>query len=245
VRLKDSLDLTVRRTDGSELELRDCARLAELFFASDVSSMGPESYDAYTEITDRNRIERADIDVLNKTFRAMIMRLSEWEDLYTDEPLHWLVDLDEDWDLVTMPPEVWEEQQVAAKIEAAIMAIIGPRAAGVAQATKLLHLKRPRLVPVVDSYVAKAVGQRLKDEKPKPERAAQARMIIEHLRAEGVRLRPELEAIQGHLAVAELPVNRSRARVLDVLLWTSEDPGFKAIGQMLVRWRAEDEANDH
>ena len=43
MRLKDSLDLTVRRTDGSELELRDCARLAELFFASDVSSMGPES----------------------------------------------------------------------------------------------------------------------------------------------------------------------------------------------------------
>jgi hypothetical protein len=34
-------------------------------------------------------------------------------------------------------------------------------------------------------------------------------------------------------------------RSIPVLLWTSEDPGFKAIGEMLVRWRAEDEANDH
>jgi hypothetical protein len=242
MRLRDPLDLTVRRIDDSELYLRDCARLAELFFASDVSSRGPESYDAWAEHSDPERIAQADINVLNKTFRAMIMKLSEWEDLYTEETPPWLAALDQDWDLVTTPPEVWEEADIPGKIKTAIGAIIEARPAGVAQATKLLHMKRRHLVPVVD-YVKRAVHGQLSDTAAKPRRGAQATVIIEHLRAEGRRLRPQLEAIQGHLAVAEIPVHRSLARILDVLLWTSEDPGWKAIGEMLVRYREEDTAN--
>ena len=90
MRLTDPLDLTVRRIDGSELELRDCARLAELFFPSNVSSRGPESYDMRAEQGDPERIERADIDVLNKTFRAMIIKLTTWDDLYTPGSPPWL-----------------------------------------------------------------------------------------------------------------------------------------------------------
>ncbi len=163
MRLRDPLDLTVRRIDDSELHLRDCARLTELFFASDVSSRGPESYDAWAEHSDPERITQADVDVLNKTFRAMIMQLSEWENLYTEEPPPWLTALDQEWDLVTTPPEVWEEAAIPAKIETAIRAIIEPRPAGVAQATKLLHVKRRHLVPVVDSYVKRAVHGQLSD----------------------------------------------------------------------------------
>jgi Family of unknown function (DUF6308) len=242
VRLRDPIDFTVRCIDGGELHLHDCARLAELFFVSDVSSRGAESYDAWAEQSDPQRITRGDIDVLNKTFRAMIFQLSAWEDLYADDEPPWLAALDRDWDLITTPTGVWEEADIPAKIETALRAIIEPRPAGVAQATKLLHMKRRRLVPVVDSYVKRAVRGRLSDTAAKPARAAQARLIVEHLRVEGRRLRPQLEAIQGHLACAEIPVHRSLARILDVLLWTSEDPGWKAIGEMLVRYRAEDAA---
>jgi hypothetical protein len=128
MRLRDPLDLTVRRIDESELHLRDCAHLAELFFASDVSSRGPDSYDARAEQGNPERIERADIDVLNSTFRAMIIRLSEWEDLYTDEQPPWLAALDQEWDLVTTAPEIWQQASIEDKIETAVRAIIGRRA---------------------------------------------------------------------------------------------------------------------
>jgi Family of unknown function (DUF6308) len=103
-------------------------------------------------------------------------------------------------------------------------------------------MKRRHLVPVIDSYVKRALQGQLSDTAAKATRAAQATFLIKHLRVEGRRLRPQLEAIQGHLAVAQIPVHRSLARILDVLVWTSEDPGWKAIGEMLVRYREEDTA---
>ena len=81
--------------------------------------------------------------MLNKTFRAMIIKLTTWEDLYTLESPPWLAALEPEWDLVTSPPEIWQDADIPAKIEAAIRAIIEPRPAGVPQATKLLPHEAP------------------------------------------------------------------------------------------------------
>lgn len=76
--------------------------------------------------------------------------------------------------------------------------------------TKVLYLKRPALIPILDSLVGEQVGWTL---------GIPAIMLIEHLRQEGRRNLDILRATQSHLA--RLGIERSLVRILDVLLWVS------------------------
>ena len=57
--------------------------------------------------------------------------------------------------------EEWDNADIPGVIEEAILEVISVKGRGVAQATKLLHLKRRALVPVIDDFVARALGRRL------------------------------------------------------------------------------------
>lgn len=72
--LPPRLALTIPRMDGGALHVEDAAALAEIFFATEVSSLGAGSYDARTLTTHPNRVDREDVRVLNASFRAMIIR---------------------------------------------------------------------------------------------------------------------------------------------------------------------------
>jgi hypothetical protein len=230
------LTIEVPRVNGGLLRVDDAAALAEIFFSTEVSSLGPTSYDARTLTTHPDRLDREDITVLNRSFRAMIMKIPLWQPLLDAGDLVWLSALGRDWDLVTMADEDWERLDVLEGVEAAIREIISEKGRGVAQATKVLHLKRPYLVPVIDSFVAKALGARLSADAAVETRLAQTRAILEHFRTVGTALRPELEAVDAHLRAAG--IERSLVRILDCLIWCSEAEAWVALSAAVSRWRA-------
>jgi hypothetical protein len=108
---------------------------------------------------------------------------------------------------------------------------------GVAQATKLLYLKRPALVQMIDSFVAKALGARLSPDGSVETRIRQTRAIIDHFRAAAVQLRTFLESVDEHLR--GVWIERTLARILDALVWCSVAESWVARSRVLAGWRQE------
>ena len=226
----------IPRISGGSLQVPDAAALAEVFFSTEVSSLGASSYDARTLTTHPNQVDREDVHVLNSSFRAMIIKTSLWEPLFEAGDLPWIEALDPEWDLVMIGQEEWDNADIPGVIEEAILEVISVKGRGVAQATKLLHLKRPALVPVIDDFVARALGRRLSQDAAPPVRAGQARVIVEHLRHVGMEHQAALEAIDGYLR--SVGIERTLVRILDCLIWCSEAESWREMSGVLARWRA-------
>jgi hypothetical protein len=106
-------------------------------------------------------------------------------------------------------------------IEAALRGFIGETGErrGLATATKMLHLKRPALVPICDSYTTAMLGIPLKPNATKHERVQAGVMACDLSRAAARHNRDRLEAVSGYLV--EQGFERTPVRILDVLLWVS------------------------
>jgi hypothetical protein len=124
VPLPPPIIVEIPRADGRVLRVEDAAALAEVFFATEISSLGPGSYDARTLTTDPERLDREDITVLNRSFRAMIIKTQLWRPLMEAGDLPWLTALGRDWDLVTMPAADWEQLKVVDRIAEAVEAVV-------------------------------------------------------------------------------------------------------------------------
>lgn len=233
--LPRAITLDIPRVNGDTLRVADAGALAEVFFATETSSLGPASYDARTLTTHPEQVDRQDIKVLNASFRAMILKVSLWEPLMAAGDLPWVAALGRDWDLIAISDGELAAQSVFDRLEEAVAEVVAVKGRGISQATKLLHLKRPRLVPVIDSFVAKALGARLNDGGPAAMRVAQTRVIFAHMRAAGVQVRPQLEQIDEHLRSAG--IERSLVRILDCLVWCSQADAWVALAELLARWR--------
>src|SRR5690242_12497670 len=96
------ISIDVPCVTGGPLHVPDAAALAEVFFSTEISSLGPRSYEARTLTTHPDRLDREDITILNGSFRAMIIKVSLWEPLLAAGDLPWLATLDREWDVITM-----------------------------------------------------------------------------------------------------------------------------------------------
>ena len=210
----DALLLRLDRLDGGELVL-DGAGLAGVFFTTDPSSVGVGSYDSLAGLGVADRIQVADIEALNRTMRARSPHTS-WAGLI-DSDLPWLRATPLDLDLIDSDDARWADIRGDELVRTAIRSTIGP-GRGVSVATKLLHLKRPRLFPVLDALVAQLLGQPNMPDDPEL-RADQAARLVVHLRGEGRRNVDALRAIQVRLAAEGC--KRSLVRILDAVLWLS------------------------
>jgi hypothetical protein len=130
---------------------------------------------------------------------------SAWEPLTSAGPLPWLSALDPSWD----PVELWRSRVgtvwVHGAREAAFAAAIAPYRQ-LAIATKVLHLKRPLLFPVLDALVVEQIGG-----VGRPPIA-----LLLHLRGEAQRNRLTLHQVQTNLQNAH--ITRMLIRILDALL---------------------------
>jgi hypothetical protein len=96
----------------------------------------------------------------------------------------------------------------------------------------MLHLKRPRLVPVLDSLVVAQLGS------PMPTTPAKAVVLIVHVRRVVNDNSAVLQQIIDYLGLHG--VDRSPVRVLDALLWGShQDSWIAPLMPLLARWRDE------
>jgi hypothetical protein len=76
---------------------------------------------------------------------------ARWTDLFTEGPSPILASLGKGWDLIEATPEQWTGESIASHVAGAIAEM---RAAHRHHAviTKMLHLKRPSLVPVLEAW---------------------------------------------------------------------------------------------
>ncbi|MGD0121693.1 MAG: DUF6308 family protein [Candidatus Limnocylindrales bacterium] len=218
--------MSIERMDGGPRLLIECADdLAVAFFSNDASSTGSDSFDAHAGAGTPDRVTDNDITVINQTMRARSPH-DQWNKFTRhDEPLTWLAALDPSWDLFDLSAAEWVRVRPA--IEQALREVIGPYR-NLAVATKVLHLKRPGIFPVLDSLVVDQIGGG----------SHPAIEMVSHLRDQGIANRAALDAIRERLAatiVDDQPIRRSPVRILDGLLWTSH-PRTSLAAKHLIGW---------
>ena len=206
--------LRIGRLDGGTLVIEGAA-LAEAFFSVDPSSIGVGSYDSLAGKTASDSIEIADIQALNRTMRARTAH-DRWAPI-TGMHLPWLQAIDPGLDLIEADDRTWDDADAGALVVAALTAVIGP-GRGASVGTKMLHLKRPRLFPVLDLLVAQMLGAPISEGLPEV-RAHHAARLIVHLREQGRNNLGALRSVQSRLAGQD--VQRSLVRILDAVLWSS------------------------
>ena len=182
------------------------------FFSTDISSVGTRSYDSYVMAgtSPTNRIVIADITAINSTMRARSPH-SDWATLMTRGNLPPLAGLSTELDLFLTSEAAWKAHRVVEHLSGLFEAVLGP-GIGISRATKVLHIKRPRLVPVCDSYVLRLMGIPGDD-------GRSAVALIEHMRSIRGELRPVLRAVQKDLR--KRGYDRTLVRIADALVWSS------------------------
>lgn len=207
--------LRIGRLDGERLVL-DGLGLAQGFFAGDASSVAAGSYDSLAGQGERDQIITADIQAINRTMRARSKHL--WWEPVLNRELDWLAALDPELDLIGATDAEWQSADGERLVRAALLATIGHRR-GPSVATKVLHLKRPRLFPVLDDFVAVMLGVNMPDDAPTERRIEIATRLLLHLRDQGRANLQQLEAIRAILRQEQ--VDRSLVRILDAIVWFS------------------------
>jgi hypothetical protein len=184
----------------------------ERFFTRDRSSVGPRSYDAYVYAggSPPNRVVDADVSAINVTMGARSPH-DDWRSLIKRGDLPQLQALRTDLDLFKTPDTVWVRERVPSRLAALFETVIG-KGIGIARATKVLHIKRPALIPVCDSYVLGLMGI--------PNVGADSGVaLVAHLRSIRHELLPILLECQVRLRRQAL--NRTLVRIVDSLIWSA------------------------
>ena len=164
---------------------------AEVFFELDPSSRQPLapdstiSYDDWSEQTERNRIEPYDVTVLNTSMRARTQP-EVWQPLQDAGDLGWLEAVDPGWDLLSMPQDEFNRRDIGAVVEQLAFSLLR-KWINVSVATKMLHLKRPRLMPVLDPLVVAQLEVRVSTTAKFETRARQIRDVAVFFRERGAR----------------------------------------------------------
>lgn len=200
-------NVEIRRiTTGPTLVIEGAEHLALDFFQTDPSA-ATGGYDDLAGRGDQDRVTKSDIVAINATMRARSPHIV-WDGIIAPKvgPA-WLRALDLSWDLVTLDESLWQDRARPA-VQSGLAAMVAP-GRGLSVATKVLHLKRPRMFPVLDSLVLQQLGVTESVEPMK---------VVDHLRAEGQRNLDALLTVQSSIASR---YERSLVRIMDVLLWAS------------------------
>lgn len=206
----EHIRLQLKTCRGTSFTIHYADYLAEFFFRANASSFGPNAYDDWVQKgADPNRITTGDVFAVNQTMvaRTSHRHWTKFTEAVADES--WLTALDADWDLYAMPEKEGLQHVVFRHLDDAFKAVIGPYRRP-AVTTKVLHIKRPRLIPVCDSYVARTMGVELVD-------GSGLLRLVMHLHKQGQENLEALSEIQARLR--EIGIERTLVRILDALLW--------------------------
>ncbi len=206
--------IRMEREDGECLALAGLS-LARAFFAGDPSA-GPDGYDSFAGSGDPNVIVLDDVIAMNRTMRARSEHRC-WEPVFRDEQ-RWLRRIPPNLDIVLADESEWEAANGGNLLSNAIAGCIQP-GIGLASATKVLYLKRPKLVPVLDRLVAEIMGVNLPDNPGMARRVAVGQQLATAIRREARRNLDALRNIQEELSRGG--IERPLIRILDAILWFS------------------------
>ncbi|MGH3138449.1 MAG: DUF6308 family protein [Gaiellales bacterium] len=198
---------------GSVLVFDDPAPLIRLF----VGPEGVDGYDGWARKTPPNRLVAEDVTVLNTYARARSGHV-RWQELIADRAPAWLAAIDPGWDAALTDESEWERAEIRSKVEAAFTAMCGPYR-GLSVASKMLHLKRPRLIPLLDALVVELLGPSVPSAAAPEVKAEYAARAIAHLAVQARANRAALVSLQHRLGKEGIEL--SAIRLIDILLWSS------------------------
>ncbi len=210
-----------RLVPGPDLVVHDAEALARIFFGNDLST-GFALKTKNSPRTNDGEIGVDDIREVNSVMRARTA-YSRWEDLTGAGPLYWLKAIDPEWDLIEMDDSLWVDR-VRKPMQIALQEVI-QFGRGRSVATKVLHLKRPRLFPILDALVVEQLGVPV-------DGGPDAIELIDHLREQGRRNQRHLRKVQASLG--EGANSPSLIRIFDALLWSAHPAA--SIAQYLESW---------
>jgi hypothetical protein len=157
-------------------------------------------------------ISRDDVALVNRTMGAR-SSYSNWNRLFKRGTLPGLRAINPQIDLFLTPDREWTGQHVVNNLASAFEMVIG-KGIGIAVATKVLHLKRPRLIPVCDSYVLRLMGI-------PGQNARSGVALVECLRTLRTQWTPPLEQLQRSLR--DKGYDRTLVRLADGVMWSALD----------------------
>lgn len=229
------MQILIERMDHGRVRIDSAETLAERFFGSDLSSTSPIGFDARAGRSPRSRYTLGDLAAM-KTMRPrvsneLLTSVVGWGHISELEVLM------ESWDLLDLSEESWQND-VGPLLLLALERFSAFVGLGPAVVTKLLALKRPRLVPICDSFVLNAIGAKIPSEPDRRhQRAAALMLAIEHLRQQAGGNRDGLQELQAWLEAKG--IHRSRARILDALLWACNPASpVSSTGSFEISWSA-------
>ena len=175
---------------------------------------GIGGFDEIAGRTRRDMITASDVAVINQ-FMGARTAYARWEPIL-NKRRRWIQELDPRLDLIATGDRNWRSREGDRLVHRALAGILGP-GRNIAVATKVLHLKWPRLFPILDRFVVELLGGRFSAEAD--ERAQDAAELILHMRQEARRNLPVLRTVQVGLRADGRTL--SLVRVLDSILWAA------------------------
>jgi len=195
------------------LVIKDCAEKVTHFCEHDAFP----HYDriGYKHSKEGDRFQSELLTAMNKAMMARSSRKA-WAPLL-DRPLAVLAEVPIDVDLI----ESSDEKYLVAReqVRKCYTVLTAEKWITDMAASKMLYLKRPRLIAISDSYVREALGIEDPNMREYPWRAPffaeRALSVGDVVRRIGIKNREVLNIIQEKVAPTEV----SKARVLDILIW--------------------------
>jgi hypothetical protein len=198
---------------GAVLVFDDPAPLIRLFVGADETF----GYDDWARETPPNQLVADDVSALNRYARARSGH-AHWQELLEDHAPAWLAALDPGWDAATTDESEWERADIGRKVEAAFAAMCGPHR-GLSVVSKMLHLKRPRLIPLMDAFVVEQLGLAVPSPATPAMKAEYAGRVVTHLAGQARSNRAALVDLQRELD--RDGIERSAIRLIDILVWSA------------------------
>jgi len=176
-----------------------------------------QGYDDCHNIT--NKISWNDIHVADKLY-ANIMRF--WrpaaEEMVKSSEIPSLLQRIENNDLGDITDFEWSDAK--SRIRELLQSLLSIHGVGLAVATKVLHLKRPKLIPILDSYVMKFLLGSDIAQISKKTLFEHGMRALEIARKDLSDNREVFNILQNNLH--DLPIPLEKVRLHDILCWTTE-----------------------
>jgi hypothetical protein len=211
-------NVLVRRRPYGSLLFADCEPVVLDFFRRDISSVNRElSYDKRAMSEGSDVFDQDDVVVIRGGMGLNRHPKTGWKWLVEEAPAERVAALPAHTHLGDISDDDYPATRAA--IETALDGFIGETGArrGLATATKMLHLKRPALIPICDSYTVAMLGIPLSAQASKAKRVEAGLIACDLIRTAANENRDELGAICAFLALDDFA--RTPVRVLDALLW--------------------------
>jgi hypothetical protein len=167
-----------------------------------------------------NNITRKDIDAANELY-AMIDRYDKGEStrlLSYSKNISSLLSSIPNIDIFAVSNQEWLE--LRNKIEKLLARFLSIKGIGLAKATKILHLKRPNLIPVLDSFVIKFLLDVNISEEAKSSCVNIGLQALDRVRKIIARQKVAFEKLVEQ--TSDLPIQLTPVRMFDILCWTAE-----------------------